>query len=84
MIEALSHALIDTGRDVLAVSALLIGFQYLVLRQPIPHLRRLVGALVWYNILQRLARYMFHHDECEVVYIFECKDGSSWPASRSF
>ena len=46
MIDALSHALIDTGRDVLAVSALLIGFQYLVLRQPIPHFRRLVGGLV--------------------------------------
>ena len=46
MIEALSHALIDTGRDVLAVSALLIGFQYLVLRQPIPHIRRLAGGLV--------------------------------------
>lgn len=47
MIEALSHALVDTGRDVLAVSALLIGFQYLVLRQPIPHFRRLVGGLVF-------------------------------------
>ncbi|MGD8440173.1 MAG: DUF1538 domain-containing protein [Holophagae bacterium] len=47
MIEALSHALLDTGRDVLAVSALLIGFQYLVLRQPIPHFRRLVGGLVF-------------------------------------
>jgi hypothetical protein len=47
VIEALSHALIDTGRDVLAVSALLIGFQYLVLRQPIPHFRRLVGGLVF-------------------------------------
>jgi hypothetical protein len=47
VIEALSHALLDTGRDVLAVSALLIGFQYLVLRQPIPHFRRLVGGLVF-------------------------------------
>jgi hypothetical protein len=46
MIEALSRALLDTGRDVLAVSALLIGFQYLVLRQPIPHFRRLIGGLV--------------------------------------
>ena len=46
MIEALSHALVDTGRDVLAVSALLISFQYLVLRQPIPHFKRLVSGLV--------------------------------------
>lgn len=46
MIEALSHALVDTGRDVLAVSALLVSFQYLVLRQPIPHFKRLVGGLV--------------------------------------
>ena len=47
MIEGLTRALIDTGRDVLAVSALLIGFQYLVLRQPIPHFRRLVGGLAF-------------------------------------
>jgi len=46
VIEALTHALIDTVRDVVAVSALLIGFQYLVLRQPIPHIRRLAGGLV--------------------------------------
>jgi hypothetical protein len=47
VIEALSHALLDTGRDVLAVSALLISFQYLVLRQPIPHFKRLIGGLVF-------------------------------------
>jgi hypothetical protein len=46
VIEALSHALVDTGRDVVAVSALLIGFQYLVLRRPIPHVKRLVGGLI--------------------------------------
>ena len=46
MIEALSHALVDTSRDVFAVSALLISFQYLVLRQSIPHFKRLFGGLV--------------------------------------
>jgi hypothetical protein len=46
MIEGLTSALIDTGRDVFAVSALLLGFQYLVLRQPIPHLRRLLAGLL--------------------------------------
>lgn len=46
MIDGLISALIDTGRDVFAVSALLIGFQYLVLRQPIPHLRQAVAGLV--------------------------------------
>lgn len=46
MIEGLTAALIDTSRDVFAVSALLLGFQYGVLRQPIPHLRRLIGGLV--------------------------------------
>ena len=46
MIGGLVSALVDTGRDVFAVSALLLGFQYLVLRQPIPHLRRVLGGLV--------------------------------------
>jgi hypothetical protein len=46
MIEGLTTALIDTGRDVFAVSALLLGFQYLVLRQPIPHLRQRLAGLV--------------------------------------
>jgi hypothetical protein len=46
VIAGLVSALVDTGRDVFAVSALLLGFQYLVLRQPIPHLRRLIGGLV--------------------------------------
>ena len=36
MIDVFGKALIDTSRDVFAVSALLLGFQYLVLRQPIP------------------------------------------------
>ena len=46
MMEGLYTALIDTGRDVFAVSALLFGFQYLVLRQPIPRLRRRLAGLV--------------------------------------
>ena len=46
MIDGLATALLDTGRDVFAVSALLLGFQYLVLRQPIPNLRRLLAGLV--------------------------------------
>jgi len=46
MIDGLATALIDTGRDVFAVSALLLGFQYLVLRQPILNLRRLLAGLV--------------------------------------
>ena len=45
MIDGLLRALLDTSRDVFAVSALLLGFQYLVLRQPIPHLRRLLAGL---------------------------------------
>ena len=46
MIDGFIKALVDTGRDVFAVSALLFGFQYLVLRQPIPHLRRSLAGLV--------------------------------------
>jgi len=46
MIDGLTTALLDTSRDVFAVSALLFGFHYFVLRQPIPHLRRVLGGLV--------------------------------------
>jgi hypothetical protein len=45
MIGALTSALIDTSRDVFAVSALLFGFQYLVLRRPIRNLRRVIAGL---------------------------------------
>jgi len=47
LIGGLTTALLDTSRDVFAVSALLLGFQYLVLRQPIPHLRRLLVGLIF-------------------------------------
>jgi len=46
MIDGLTTALLDTSRDVFAVSALLFGFHYFVLRQPIPHLRRVLAGLV--------------------------------------
>jgi hypothetical protein len=45
VIEGLTSALLATLRDVFAVSALLLGFQLFVLRQPIPHLRRLLVGL---------------------------------------
>ena len=45
MIDGLTTALLDTSRDVFAVSALLFGFHYFVLRQPIPHLRRVLAGL---------------------------------------
>jgi hypothetical protein len=38
----LGKILIATGRDVLPIIILIVGFQLLVLRQPIPHLRRLI------------------------------------------
>lgn len=40
--DVLTKALLATCRDLLAVSVLLLGFQLFVLRQPIPHLRRLL------------------------------------------
>ena len=39
--------MLATVRDVFAVSALLLGFQLFVLRQPIPHLRRLLVGLAF-------------------------------------
>jgi hypothetical protein len=46
VIEGLTRALLATLGDVFAVSALLLGFQLFVLRQPIPNLRRVLVGLV--------------------------------------
>ena len=46
MIDGLTKALLATVRDVAALSALLLGFQLFVLRQPIPHLKRVLVGLV--------------------------------------
>ena len=45
MIDKVTNALLATCRDVVAVSVLLLSFQLFVLRQPIPHLRRLLVGL---------------------------------------
>jgi len=47
VIDKLADALLATFRDVIAVSALLLSFQLFVLRQPIPHLRRLLVGLAF-------------------------------------
>ena len=40
----MGHTLLTTARDVLPIMAVLVGFQVLVLRQPVPHLRRLIAG----------------------------------------
>jgi hypothetical protein len=47
VIDKLTDALLATCGDVVAVSALLLSFQLFVLRQPIPHLRRLMVGLAF-------------------------------------
>jgi hypothetical protein len=47
VIDKVTNALLATCRDVVAVSALLLSFQLFVLRQPIPHLRRLLVGLAF-------------------------------------
>jgi hypothetical protein len=47
VLGGLTNALLATCRDVFAVSALLLVFQLFVLRQPIPHLRRLLVGLAF-------------------------------------
>ena len=42
-----SKILVATGRDVLPIIILIVGFQLLVLRQPIPHLPRLIVGGVY-------------------------------------
>jgi len=46
VIDGLTTALLATVRDVAALGALLLGFQLFVLRQPIPHLKRVMIGLV--------------------------------------
>jgi hypothetical protein len=45
VIDTLTKALLATVRDVAALSVLLLGFQLFVLRQPIPHLKRVLVGL---------------------------------------
>ncbi len=47
MIDGLTGALLATARDVFAVTALLLGFQYFVLRKPIPHIKRMLGGIAF-------------------------------------
>ncbi len=47
MIEGLSGALLATARDVFAVTALLLSFQFFVLRKPIPHLKRMLVGFIF-------------------------------------
>jgi hypothetical protein len=46
MLLEISRALVSTCRDVFPVLALIVGFQLIVLRQPIPHLRQVVVGFV--------------------------------------
>ncbi|MBK5099753.1 MAG: DUF1538 domain-containing protein [Desulfobacteraceae bacterium] len=46
MLLEISRALVSTGRDLFPVLALIVGFQLIVLRQPIPHLRQVVVGFV--------------------------------------
>ena len=42
MLYEIAQTFIATCRDVFPVLALIVGFQYLILRQPIPHLRQVI------------------------------------------
>ena len=44
LFEDMGHTLLTTARDVLPILTVLVVFQVFVLRQPIPHLRRLVAG----------------------------------------
>ncbi len=46
LIDTLWTAL-ETLRDVLPIAAVLIGFQFLVLRRPIPHMRRVIAGFAY-------------------------------------
>lgn len=46
MLLEIAQTFVTTCRDVLPVLALIVGFQYIILRQPIPHLRQVVVGFV--------------------------------------
>jgi len=47
MIEQLFQTLVATLRDVLPIAAILFGFQLVVLRRPIPHMRQVITGFVY-------------------------------------
>ena len=46
MLLEIAQTFVATCRDVFPVLALIVGFQYIILRQPIPHLRQVVVGFV--------------------------------------
>jgi len=47
MIEALAHTLLDTLKDVLPIVVILFGFQWAVLRRPVPRLRQVLTGFAY-------------------------------------
>ncbi len=47
MIEALAHTLLDTLKDVLPIAVILFGFQWAVLRRPVPRLRQVLTGFAY-------------------------------------
>jgi len=46
MLLEIAQTFVTTCRDVLPVLALIVGFQYIILRRPIPHLRQVIVGFV--------------------------------------
>jgi hypothetical protein len=47
MLEQITHTLLNTVKDVVPIAAILFGFQWLLLRRPIPHLRRVATGFLY-------------------------------------
>ncbi|BAN68075.1 DUF1538 domain-containing protein [endosymbiont of unidentified scaly snail isolate Monju] len=47
MIESIARTLVDTLKDVLPIAAILFGFQWRVLRRPVPRLRQVLIGFVY-------------------------------------
>ena len=73
MLEGLTKALLDTSRDVFAVSALLLSFQLFVLRKPIPHFRRMLESTR--KLFSGGLTYSANWDEAEAVRHWDLMDG---------
>ncbi|MBW2205237.1 MAG: DUF1538 family protein, partial [Deltaproteobacteria bacterium] len=46
MLLEIAQTFVVTCRDVFPVLGLIVGFQYIILRQPIPHLRQVIVGFV--------------------------------------
>ena len=64
-IDSISTALIGTLLDVLPIAVIMVFFQVVVLRQPIPHFKRVMIGFVWNSIVVGLSNVRHRRMNCD-------------------